>query len=61
MLSNLPLEDLERMQGRKAISEQRKNIVVDDIDRVWEYVDTLKNSQIDIILDNAGSPSYEVS
>jgi hypothetical protein len=55
MLANLRFEDLERLQGKKAIEAQHKNIVVNDIDEVWKYVEGLHGAQIDIILDNAGA------
>ena len=54
LLATLKFEDLERLQGKKAILEQQKNIVVNDMDKVFEYFDTLKGAQIDIVLDNAG-------
>ena len=55
MLPNFRFEDLERLQGKKAIKAQQKNIVVNDIDEVWKYVEGLQDAQIDIILDNAGT------
>lgn len=56
LLATIKFEDLERLQGKKAILEQQKNIVVNDMEEVFEYFDTLKDAQIDIVLDNAGSP-----
>ena len=55
LLATLKFEDLERLQGKKAILEQQKNIVVNDMEKVFEYFDTLKDAQIDIVLDNAGA------
>ena len=55
LLATLKFEDLERLQGKKAIEAQQKNIVVNDMDKVWKYVESLKGAQIDIVLDNAGS------
>jgi hypothetical protein len=55
LLATLKFEDLERLQGKKAILEQQKNIVVNDMEKVFEYFDTLKGAQIDIVLDNAGA------
>jgi hypothetical protein len=54
LLATLRFEDLQRLQGKKAIAESQKNIVVNDADKVWNIVDNLKRGQIDIILDNAG-------
>ena len=61
LLSNLRFEDLEKLQGKKAIESQHKNIVVNDMDDAWNYVKNLKGAQIDIILDNAGLPSFNLS
>ena len=55
LLATIKFEDLERLQGKKAILEQQKNIVVNDMEEVFEYFDTLKDAQIDIVLDNAGT------
>lgn len=57
LLATLKFEDLERLQGKKAIEAQQKNIVVNDMNEVWKYVETLKGAQIDIVLDNAGIPT----
>jgi NADP-dependent 3-hydroxy acid dehydrogenase YdfG len=54
LLATLRFEDLQRLQGKKAIAESQKNIVVNDAEKVWNLVDNLKKGQIDIILDNAG-------
>jgi damage-control phosphatase, subfamily III len=55
LLATLKFEDLERLQGKKAIEAQQKNIVVNDMNKVWKYVESLKDAQIEIVLDNAGS------
>ena len=54
LLANLRFEDLEKLQGKKAIETQQKNIVVNDIEEAWKYFSTLQGAQIDIVLDNAG-------
>src|SRR5947207_11847861 len=54
LLATLKFEDLERLQGKRAILEQQKNIVVNDMEKVFDYFDTLKGAKIDIVLDNAG-------
>jgi Damage-control phosphatase ARMT1-like domain len=56
LLATLKFEGMERLQGKKAIEAQQKNIVVNDMNEVWKYVKTLKDAQIDIVLDNAGIP-----
>jgi len=61
LLANLRFEDLEILQGKKAIELQQKNIVVNDMDEAWNYVKGLEEAQIDIILDNAGSLSFNLS
>ncbi|CAO3674207.1 unnamed protein product [Umbelopsis ramanniana] len=40
--------------GKEKLEEQEKNIVVNDLDKVWNHVKGLKNARIDFVLDNAG-------
>ena len=54
LLANLRFEDLEKLQGKKAIETLQKNIVVNDMEEAWKYFSTLQGAQIDIVLDNAG-------
>src|SRR5436190_21053307 len=54
LLANLRFEDLEKLQGKKAMEEMQKNIVVNDMEDAWKHVKGLQRAQIDIILDNAG-------
>lgn len=62
LLTNLSLEDIQKLQGKKAIEESQRNIVADDTDLVWQYLQTrlslYRNRTIDIILDNAGFELY---
>lgn len=55
VLTNLRSEDLVQLQGKQAIEAMQENIVVNDMEQASEYVDSLKDAQIDIILDNAGT------
>ncbi|GIC92550.1 damage-control phosphatase ARMT1 family protein [Aspergillus udagawae] len=57
LLANLTLEDLQKLQGREAIKKSQRNIVDNDIDDVWAYLQRTAGQasrQIDIVLDNAG-------
>ncbi|KAJ5137620.1 hypothetical protein N7526_003853 [Penicillium atrosanguineum] len=56
-LANLTLEDLQNLQGRDAIQKSQRNIVDNDTDDVWTYLQRTAGQpsrQIDIVLDNAG-------
>ncbi|KAK9575203.1 Hairy/enhancer-of-split with YRPW motif protein 2 [Aspergillus fumigatus] len=57
LLANLTLEDLQNLQGREAIQKSQRNIVDNDTDDIWAYLQRTAGQtrrQIDIILDNAG-------
>ncbi|KAJ5132170.1 hypothetical protein N7448_006328 [Penicillium atrosanguineum] len=57
LLANLTLEDLQNLQGRDAIQKSQRNIVDNDTDDVWTYLQRTAGQpsrQIDIVLDNAG-------
>ena len=62
LLTNLSLEDIQKLQGKKDIEESQRNIVADDTDLVWQYLQSGRPSsgsrRIDIILDNAGFELY---
>lgn len=62
LLTNLSLEDIQKLQGKKDIEMSQRNIVADDTDLVWTYLQSRKsqdaNRRIDIILDNAGFELY---
>ncbi|KAM5526463.1 duf89 domain-containing protein [Fusarium oxysporum f. sp. phaseoli] len=58
LLTNLSLEEIQKLQGSAAIEESQRNIVDNDTSHVWHYLRktqlTQKNRHIDIVLDNAG-------
>jgi hypothetical protein len=57
LLANLTLEDLQSLQGRDAIQKSQRNIVDNDTDDVWTYLQRTASQttrQVDIVLDNAG-------
>lgn len=57
LLVNLTLEDLQNLQGCDAIQKSQRNIVDNDTDDVWTYLQRTAGQasrRIDIILDNAG-------
>ncbi|KAF9774680.1 hypothetical protein IL306_007293 [Fusarium sp. DS 682] len=58
LLTNLSLEEIQKLQGKAAIENSQRNIVADDTLHVWHYLRktqlTQKNRHIDIVLDNAG-------
>ncbi|WWC58951.1 uncharacterized protein I303_101496 [Kwoniella dejecticola CBS 10117] len=56
LLVDLKYEDIQKLQavGSAAQQEQAKNILRNDLPRVWSYLKTVKNGRVDIILDNAG-------
>ncbi|EAW25578.1 damage-control phosphatase ARMT1 family protein [Aspergillus fischeri NRRL 181] len=57
LLANLTLEDLQNLQGREAIQKSQRNIVDNDTDDVWAYLQRTAGQtsrQIAIVLDNAG-------
>ncbi|KAF5982071.1 DUF89 domain-containing protein [Fusarium coicis] len=58
LLTNLSLEEIQKLQGRTAIENSQRNIVDNDTSDVWLYLQrtrlTQKDRKIDIVLDNAG-------
>lgn len=54
LLTKLSLEDIQSLQGSEAIARNRRNIVDDDTDQVWDYLSSRSPGQIDIVLDNSG-------
>ncbi|KAK4687596.1 damage-control phosphatase, subfamily III, partial [Tremellales sp. Uapishka_1] len=56
LLTNLSFEDMGALQGASAMEKNRRNIIVNDIDRVYRHLTDLATShrRIDIVLDNAG-------
>jgi hypothetical protein len=53
--------DLSKLQSvGKGAYEARKELVLrDDQEAVWNYVKTLKNETVDIVLDNGRSQPFE--
>lgn len=62
LLTNLSLEDIQKLQGKTYIEESRRNIVADDSNLVWQYLQNResldRNWRVDIILTNAGFELY---
>lgn len=61
LLANRTLEDLQSLQGRDAIQKSQRNIVDNDTNDVWTYLQRTAGQpsrRIDIILDNAGFELY---
>ncbi|GIJ90369.1 hypothetical protein Asppvi_009323 [Aspergillus pseudoviridinutans] len=57
LLSHLSMEDLQDLQGQDAIQKNQKNIVDNDTDAVWAYLQCTPSPvdrHVDIVLDNAG-------
>ncbi|CAG8772459.1 9550_t:CDS:2, partial [Dentiscutata erythropus] len=60
LLTNLSDEDIKKLQdmGTKKLEELEKNILKNDLEKVWSYISEHRNSRIDIVLDNAGFELY---
>jgi hypothetical protein len=60
MLTNLSFDEVKKLQsaGAKHIEESEKNILVNDLAKVWEWILKCRNARIDLILDNAGMSIY---
>ncbi|CBY00879.1 similar to DUF89 domain protein [Plenodomus lingam JN3] len=59
LLTNLSYEDIQKLQGSEARKKAEKNILVNDLDKVFEVLSAArksgsKNRRVDIVLDNAG-------
>ncbi|KAF4340144.1 DUF89 domain protein [Fusarium beomiforme] len=58
LLTNISLEEIQKLQGKAAIQKSQQNIVANDIEHVWHYLRSTQLTQkirhIDIVLDNAG-------
>lgn len=56
LLTKLSLEEIQKLQGKKAIEASQRNIVDNDVDQLWDYLESVRDDagQIDIVLDNAG-------
>lgn len=54
LLSSLSLDQIQSLQGRKAIRDGQARIVANDMPEVWEYLKSRRGWRVDIVLDNAG-------
>lgn len=60
LLTNMTEEDIKRLQAveKEKLAEQKKHILVDNIDEIWEKLKTLKDGRVDFVLDNSGTSNY---
>ncbi|KAI9493636.1 hypothetical protein BDB00DRAFT_787743 [Zychaea mexicana] len=60
LLTNMTEEDIKRLQAieKDKLAEQKKRILVDDIEKLWEKIKSLQGSRVDFILDNSGFEVY---
>ena len=58
LLSKLSLEELQSMQGQQSILKAQNNIVDNDLDETWAYLNSpgyqKGGREVDIVLDNSG-------
>jgi hypothetical protein len=59
LLTSLTYEDIQKLQGSEARKESEKNILINDLDAVFDLLQKGKKEkkehrQVDIVLDNAG-------
>lgn len=54
LAGNVSLEDIKSLQGAEVRKQNEKNILINDIDQVWNHLQTSRKSRIDIVLDNSG-------
>jgi len=54
LLTKLSLEDIQSLQGSEAIARNRRNIVADDTEDLWEYLTGHIPGRVDLVLDNSG-------
>ncbi|KAF3926125.1 hypothetical protein ABW21_db0209596 [Orbilia brochopaga] len=59
LLTNLSHEDIQSLQGSHARKESEKNILANDLDKIYDLLTSLKQSKegdrrVDIVLDNSG-------
>lgn len=55
LLVKLSLDEIQSLQGSAAIRQNQRNIVVNDMQKTWRYLQArTRIGQIDIVLDNSG-------
>lgn len=54
LLSNLSLDQIHSLQGKKAIHEGQARIVSNDLPETWDYLKSHRGRRVDIVLDNSG-------
>ncbi|ETN42798.1 uncharacterized protein HMPREF1541_01956 [Cyphellophora europaea CBS 101466] len=58
LLTHLSLEELQSLQGRESIRKSQHNIVDNDLQEAWSYLNSAEylqsGRQVDIVLDNSG-------
>lgn len=55
LLAKLDLDEIQNLQGSAAIRKNQRNIVVNDMQKTWDYLQSRSRiGQIDIVLDNSG-------
>ncbi|KAF4611422.1 hypothetical protein D9613_003784 [Agrocybe pediades] len=56
LLTHLTQNDIHNLQtvGKEAQLERQKFILKDDEESVWKHIQTLKDGQVDFVLDNSG-------
>jgi hypothetical protein len=55
LLTKLSLEEIQGLQGAKAIERNRRNIISNDTGSVWQHLSgSAPQDRVDIVLDNSG-------
>lgn len=60
LLINMTEEDIKNLQstGGAHLADTEKNILGNDLSKLWDHVSTLKGGRVDFVLDNAGFELY---
>uniref|UniRef100_A0A1D1YII5 Sugar phosphate phosphatase n=1 Tax=Anthurium amnicola TaxID=1678845 RepID=A0A1D1YII5_9ARAE len=60
MLTNISFDEVKKLQntGTKHLEESERNILANDLEKVWGWILKCRNTRIDFILDNAGFELY---
>jgi len=56
LAGNVTLDDIKSLQGAEVRKQNEKNILVNDIDKAWNHLQSVQSDKkrIDIVLDNSG-------